>query len=173
MLIVLWFIFQVAIMMFGMYMYDTGCSAPPVDVAFSVLSVLNSMRVNILVLPSSVSFFAQVLYTIDTWWRHQMETFSALLAICAENSSVNSPHKGHWRGSLIFYFNLRLDKRLSFRCHRAIYDVTVMNWGAFKSHDNMVSKACERPNQFSRGKKFINAWCSNVYISRTTYFTLE
>ena len=23
-----------------------------------------------------------------TWWRHQMETFSALLAICAENSPV-------------------------------------------------------------------------------------
>ena len=24
----------------------------------------------------------------ETWWRHQMETFSALLAICAENSPV-------------------------------------------------------------------------------------
>ena len=39
-----------------------------------------------------------------SWWRHQMETFSALLAICAGNSpvSVNSPHKGHWRGTLMF-----------------------------------------------------------------------
>ena len=31
-----------------------------------------------------------------------METFSALVAICAGNSSVNSPHKGHWRGALMF-----------------------------------------------------------------------
>ena len=39
-----------------------------------------------------------------TWWRHQMETFSALLAICAGNSSVavNSPHKGQRCGDLMF-----------------------------------------------------------------------
>ena len=38
------------------------------------------------------------------WWRHQMKTFSALLAFCAGNSPVpvNSPHKGHWRGALMF-----------------------------------------------------------------------
>ena len=38
------------------------------------------------------------------WWRHQMETFSALLAICAGNSPVpvNSPHKGQWRGAWMF-----------------------------------------------------------------------
>ena len=36
--------------------------------------------------------------------RHQMETFSALLAICAGNSPdpVNSPHKGQWRRVLMF-----------------------------------------------------------------------
>ena len=40
------------------------------------------------------------------WWRHQMETFSALLALCAGNSPVpvNSPHKGQWRGALMFSF---------------------------------------------------------------------
>ena len=38
------------------------------------------------------------------WWRHQMETFSASLAICAGNSPVpvNSLHKGQWRGALMF-----------------------------------------------------------------------
>ena len=37
-------------------------------------------------------------------WRHQMKTFSALLANCAGNprSPVNSPHKGQWRGALKF-----------------------------------------------------------------------
>ena len=39
-----------------------------------------------------------------SWWRHQMETFSALLALCAGNSPslVNSPHKGQWRRALMF-----------------------------------------------------------------------
>ena len=43
---------------------------------------------------------------VITWWRHQMETFSALLALCVGNSPipVNSPHKGQWRGALIFSF---------------------------------------------------------------------
>ena len=38
------------------------------------------------------------------WWRHEMETFSALLALCAGNSPVpvNSPHKGQWRGAFVF-----------------------------------------------------------------------
>ena len=29
-----------------------------------------------------------------TWWHHQMETFSALLALCEGNPLVDSPHKG-------------------------------------------------------------------------------
>ena len=37
-------------------------------------------------------------YFAVSWWRHQMETFSALLALCAGNS----PHKGQWRGALMF-----------------------------------------------------------------------
>ena len=37
------------------------------------------------------------------WWRHQMETVSALLAICAGNSPVTGhPHKGQWHGALMF-----------------------------------------------------------------------
>ena len=42
--------------------------------------------------------------TYVPWWRHQMETFSALLALCAGNTPVpaNSPHKGQWRGALMF-----------------------------------------------------------------------
>ena len=44
------------------------------------------------------------LWPPNSWWRHQMETVSALLAICAGNSPVpvNSPHKGQWRGALMF-----------------------------------------------------------------------
>ena len=37
------------------------------------------------------------------WWRHQMEAFSALLAICAEihRSPVNSTHKCQWHRGLM------------------------------------------------------------------------
>ena len=38
----------------------------------------------------------------NAWWRHQMETFSALLALCVGNSPVNFPHKGQWREALVF-----------------------------------------------------------------------
>ena len=38
------------------------------------------------------------------WWRHEIETFSALLTLGAGNSPVNDevPHKGQWRGALMF-----------------------------------------------------------------------
>ena len=66
------------------------------------------------------------------WWRHQMETFSAVLAICAENSPspANSPHKGQWPGALMFsliwaWINYR--EADDWRRHRAHYDVIVMH----------------------------------------------
>ena len=45
------------------------------------------------------------------WWRHQMETFLALLAICAGNSLVTG-HEGQWRGALMFFI-CALNKQLS------------------------------------------------------------
>ena len=71
------------------------------------------------------------------WWHHQMETFSTLLAICAENSPgtfpVNSPHKGQWHGALMFsLICARINGWVNngeagdLRPHQAHYDVTVM-----------------------------------------------
>ena len=47
-------------------------------------------------------------------WRHQMEAFSALLAICAGNSPVPGefPTQRPMTRSFDVYFDLRLDKRL-------------------------------------------------------------
>ena len=49
------------------------------------------------------------------WWRHQMETFSALLAICAGNSPVTGefPAQRPVTRSFGVFFYLRLNKRLS------------------------------------------------------------
>ena len=56
------------------------------------------------------------IYIIDTtWWRHQMETFSALLAICAGNPPVPGefPAQRLVTRSFDVFFDLRLNKRLS------------------------------------------------------------
>ena len=70
-----------------------------------------------------------------TWWRRQIETFSALLALCAGNSpvQVNSPHKRQWRGALMFsliyaWINDWVNNREAgdLRRYRGHYDVNVM-----------------------------------------------
>ena len=52
---------------------------------------------------------------IKPWWRHQMETFSALLAICAGNSPVPGefPAQRPVTQSFDAFFDLRLNKWLS------------------------------------------------------------
>ena len=51
----------------------------------------------------------------NTWWRHQMETFSALLAICAGNSLVigEFPAQRPLTRSFDVFFDLHLNKWLS------------------------------------------------------------
>ena len=50
-----------------------------------------------------------------TWWRHQMETFSALLAICVGNSLVTGEFPTQWPVTWSFdvFLDLCLNKRLS------------------------------------------------------------
>ena len=54
-------------------------------------------------------------YKCNTWRRHQMETFSALLAICGGNSPVPGKLTAQRpvTGSFDVFFDLRLNKRLS------------------------------------------------------------
>ena len=61
--------------------------------------------------PNFPSFFQSV----RTWWRHQMETFSALLTICAGNSSVPGefPAQRPVTRSFDVFFDLCLNIRLS------------------------------------------------------------
>ena len=51
----------------------------------------------------------------SSWWRHQMETFSALLAISARNSPVTGefPAQRPVTRSFDVFLDLRLNKRLS------------------------------------------------------------
>ena len=54
-------------------------------------------------------------WELISWWRHQMKTFSALLAICAGNSPIPGqfPAQRPVTRSFDVYFDLRPNKRLS------------------------------------------------------------
>ena len=76
-----------------------------------------------------------------TWWRHQMETFSALLYFFRgiSRSPVNSPYKGQWRGALMFslicvWINDWVNNRKAgdLRRYRAHYDVSVMIYHVYQ-----------------------------------------
>ena len=106
-----------------------------------------------------------------TWWRHQMEKFSALLAICAGNSPVPGefPTQRPVARSFDVFLDLRLNKRLrkqswgDLRRHLAHYDVIVMipplaapanfdSWSSshFLKHMTFPSLAQIFGNKFSR-----------------------
>ena len=58
---------------------------------------------------------AAVVYWVQPWWRHQMVTFSALLALCAGNSPLPGefPSKKPVTRSFDVFFDPCLNKRLS------------------------------------------------------------
>ena len=105
------------------------------------------------------------------WWRHQMETFSALLALCAGNSPVpvNSPHKGQWRGALMFsviyaWINDWVNDREAgdLRRQRGHYDVIVMRAFKLKLGQNLFNvKMCY--NRFYA--RFVQ---DSTYCNKTT-----
>ena len=82
------------------------------------------------------------------WWRHQMETFSSLLAIWRGilRSPVNSPHKGQWHRALMLslicvLLNGWVNNREAgdLRRNWAHYDVIVMGcllWVQICQHGN-------------------------------------
>ena len=109
-----------------------------------------------------------------------METFSALLALCAGiyRSPVNSPYKGQWHWALMFslicvWINDWVNNREAgdLRRHRAHYDVTIMEpresnfraplfprfyellkqWSPIKYHLHIVQVTWQPTN--------INSWC--------------
>ena len=59
-----------------------------------------------------------------TWWRHQMEIFFALPALCAGNSPVTGepPSKRPVTRSLDLSYDLRLNKRLTKQSRRGCFE---------------------------------------------------
>ena len=85
---------------------------------------------------------------ISTWWCHQMETFSALLTLCARISPVT---KGQWRRALILslictWINGWVHTRAAgdLRRHHPHYDVTVMRSGKIYNED-LIRRGTMKP----------------------------
>ena len=63
-------------------------------------------------------------WSIKSWWRHQMETSSALLALCAGNSPVNGelPAQRTVTRNFEVFFDLDRNKRLSKQSRRRWFE---------------------------------------------------
>ena len=121
------------------------------------------------------------------WWRHQMETFSALLTLCAGNSPVTSEFpKGWWCGALMFslicaWINGWVNNCAAgdLRRHRAHYDGSVMaviarpnitwvcacyknDWGKIRIrgyiHKRQIYIQYISPSRASYGVSFVRTW---------------
>ena len=60
---------------------------------------------------SGADVTSHYLMMTSSLWKHLPRYWQFVRGI--HRSPVNSPHKGQWRGALIFFFDLRLNKRLS------------------------------------------------------------
>ena len=104
-----------------------------------------------------------------SWRRHQMKTVSALLAICA----VKSPHKGQWRGTLMFsLIRTRINGSVNngeagdLRRYRAHYDVTVM-YAQFRVMLSMSQPVYE-------GFVCVNVdWYFIFYLRSQSFFSID
>ena len=78
----------------------------------------------------------------NSWWRHQMGTFSALLAICAGNSPVTGefPSQRPVTRSFDVFFDLRQNTRLRKQTRRPWFEtLSRSSWchcNVFSSYDN-------------------------------------
>ena len=102
----------------------------------------------------------------SSWWRHQMETFSALLALCAGNSPVSGefPAQRPVTRSFGVFFDLHLIKRLS-KHSRGWWFETL--WSPLWCHCYVLGKI-----HLQTHKKYINiVHSSNKVVFRNT--TLE
>ena len=109
---------------------------------------------------------------LASWWRHQMEPFSALLALCAGNSPVSGefPAQRPVTRSFDVFFDLRVNKRLSKQSwgwrfetlsrslwrHRNVHRHQVITW---TNNGSDYWRQCQPVAQA--------AGCATIVISRT------
>ena len=100
-------------------------------------------------LQTDISKIGQYQTTVrhNIWWRHQMETSSALLALCEGNLPVTGGFPSQrlwWRGALMFWCWASNRDAGDLRRHHAHYDVSVMKpWSSGITHLWCPAFGCE------------------------------
>ena len=98
----------------------------PINVFISCNIIWDGLNLMILAPWAVGSHWSLGQQVVDTWRRHQMETFSALLVLCVGNSSVTGEFLS--RRPVPWSFDVLFDREAGdLRCHHAHYDVMVMN----------------------------------------------
>ena len=129
----------------------------------------------------SQRFFSTEYEPSDLWWRHQMEPFSALLALCAGNSPVSGefPSQRPVARSFDVFFDLRLNKPLSKQSWGWWFETTsrslwrhcnvgvcpcVSDWSIWLFHNTswMVTMICTVDKAFSHTTNRIDRRCGDV-----------
>ena len=143
----------------------------------------NTILTNFVVYYHVPSRLRKYFHITEAWWRHQMEAFSALLAIFAGNSPVPGefPSQRPVTRSFDVFFDLRLNKRLSnkreagdLRRYRAHYDVIVMKTKSVAMTTWITRDPWASFNENKRFKKMItklvfgNIWFTKHYITFCT-----
>ena len=100
------------------------------------------------------------------WWRYQMETFSALLAICEGNSPVPGefPAQRPVTRSLDIFFDLRLNKRLSEQSWGWWFETLLCPlWRHRNEHIFVGSCLCYRSFQVHRSQEITTDYLIWIY----------
>ena len=102
------------------------------------------------------------------WWRHQMETFSALLAICAGNSPVIGEFHAQRPETRSFdvFFDLRRNKRLYKQSWGWLLETL---WRPLWRHCNVISfwKQQQRRKYLSVMWYILNLSCAGKFVMPT------
>ena len=92
-------------------------------------------------IPGKILYWDRALVTL-TWWLHQMETLSALLALCAGNSLVPDKFPSQRPVTLSFdvFFDLCLNERLSKQLRHRWFGMSSRSlWLHSNAHKNLES----------------------------------
>ena len=105
-------------------------------------------------------------YSTITWWRHQMETFSALLVICAGNSPVPGefPSQRPVTQSFDVFFDLRLNKPLGIQLWGWLFEIPSRSlWRHCNEHNTCSRQAWGLPPIASLS--LVGSWCSVKWVN--------
>ena len=162
-----------------------GCHVGHANLAIWVL-VHTPTITSLAMVQTQIAYCGSETITRNTRWRHQVEAFSAFLALCEGNhrSPVDFHHKGQRRGALMFslicaWINGWVNDWDvgGLKRHRAYHDATVMgksiawiikNWSGKVSRPRLGMWQCDVLSNNFRGKIMARWYNQNKPVNNKT-----